>query len=95
MGIAQEHAFDYLIIAGYLRWEYNYGVIAELRKQQKKFIPVQWAILDSLIHTFCLRYGIPLKFERTRPMSDFVSFLIEHKNDPPLSETILKGKPPG
>lgn len=81
LSIAQEHDFDYLIIAGYLT-EYNYNVIAELQKKQKKFIPVQWAILDFLIAGFCRRYKIPLKFDRTLPMSDFTDFLIAHKNDP-------------
>lgn len=73
--IAQDQSFDYLIIAGYLKKEYNYSVIAELQQQQKEFIPVQWAILDSLINGFCQHYGILLKFERTRPMADFVRFL--------------------
>ncbi|MEL7658854.1 MAG: hypothetical protein AAGU75_23430, partial [Bacillota bacterium] len=73
------HSFDYLIIAGYLKSEYNYGVIAELQKQRKKFLPVQWAILDELIFTFCQRYKIPLKFERTLPMANFVSYLEQVK----------------
>lgn len=82
LSIAQKHAFDYLIIAGYLKIEYNYRVIAELQKQQKEFVPVQWAMLDPLITTFCQRYKIPLKFERTLPLDDFVSFLNEHKTTP-------------
>ncbi|HML37939.1 MAG TPA: hypothetical protein PKA19_11055 [Bacillota bacterium] len=76
--IAQEHSFDYLIIAGYLRVEHTYGVIAELQREGKEFLTVQWAILDSLISDFCQRYGISLKFERTRPMEDFVKFLDVH-----------------
>ncbi len=80
--IAKYHSFDYLIIAGYLKREYTYGVIVELQQQQKEFLPVQWAILDSLINGFCQRYRISLKFERTRPMADFVSFLDAHKDDP-------------
>ena len=79
--LAQNHSFDYLIIAGYLQAERTYHVIAELQKQEKEFLPVQWAMLDPLITTFCQRYGIPLKFERTLPMVDFVSFLNAHKND--------------
>ncbi len=82
LSIAKDHYFDYLIIVGYLKMEYTYEVIAELQKQQKEFLPVQWAILDSLIFTFCQRYKIPLKFERTLPITDFVSFLVSHKNDP-------------
>lgn len=78
--IAKDHSFDYLVIVGYLKMEYTYDVIAELQKQQKEFLPVQWAILDSLIATFCQRYQIPLKFERTLPMADFVSFLNAHKS---------------
>ncbi|HVI40989.1 MAG TPA: hypothetical protein VM577_10035 [Anaerovoracaceae bacterium] len=82
LSIAHDHSFDYLIIVGYLKMEYTYEVIAELQKQQKEFLPVQWAILDSLIVTFCQRYKIPLKFERTLPITDFVSFLVAHKSDP-------------
>ncbi len=82
LGIARENTFDYLIIAGYLRVEYSYGVISELQKQEKKFLPVQWSMLDSLISLFCQRYKIPLKFERTRSMEEFVRFLEEHITDP-------------
>lgn len=81
LGIAQAHSFDYLIIAGYLKTEYTYGVIAELQKQRKDFLAVHWAMLDPLIAGFCRRYRIPLKFDRTLPMSDFVGFLHAHKND--------------
>ena len=80
--IAESSTFDYLIIAGYLKAEYTYGVISELQKQQKKFLAVQWSMLDSLISAFCQQYKIPLKFERTRSMEDFVTFLREHINDP-------------
>ena len=86
LSIAKDHSFDYLVIVGYLKMEYTYNVIAELQKQQKEFLPVQWAILDSLITTFCQRYKIPLKFERTLPITDFVSFLLAHKNDPKIEE---------
>ncbi len=82
LNIARSSAFDYLIIAGYLKAECNYDIIAELQEQQKEFLPVHWAILDSLIVHFCLYYNIPLKFERTLPMADFVGFLDAHKNDP-------------
>jgi len=80
LSIAKDHSFDYLVIVGYLKMEYTYNVIVELQKQQKEFLPVQWAILDTLITTFCQRYQIPLKFERTLPMADFVSFLNAHKS---------------
>lgn len=80
LSIAKDHSFDYLIIVGYLKKEYTYEVIAELQKLQRNFLPVQWAILDSLIFTFCQRYNIPLKFERTLPITDFVNFLVSHKN---------------
>lgn len=79
--IAEYRNFDYLIIAGYLKNETNYHVIAELRKKFKRFQPVQWAINDSLINIFCLRYKIPLKFERTRPIEEFADFLKNHKYD--------------
>ncbi|MDF2654872.1 MAG: hypothetical protein K0R19_1346 [Bacillota bacterium] len=80
--IAEDRNFDYLIIAGYLKNETNYHVIAELRNEFKRFHPVQWAMVDSLINIFCLRYQIPLKFERTLPMDEFADFLRTHKNDP-------------
>lgn len=82
--IAKKEDFDYLIIAGYLKNETNYRVIEELRKRHKRFLTVQWAIVDSLINIFCSRYKIPLKFERTLPMEQFVDFLRAHKNDPLL-----------
>jgi hypothetical protein len=80
LAIAQEAAFDYLIIAGYLRSEHNYGVIAELQRQQMEFQTVHWAMLDPLIAAFCSRYEIPLQFERTLPLEDFVRFLDAHHN---------------
>ncbi len=82
MEIAQKSSFDYLIIAGYLKTQYTYGVIEELRKQRRCFLAVQWAMLDSLINGFCLSYKIPLKFERTLPFEEFVRFLKIHRNDP-------------
>jgi len=81
LNIAEDYSFDFLIIVGYLKFEYNYRVIAELQKRQKRFQPVQWAILDELICIFCQRYKIPLTFERTRPMLDFIDFLDEHRNE--------------
>jgi hypothetical protein len=84
LNIARGCSFDYLIIVGYLKSEYNYSVISELQEQQKKFLPVQWAILDGLIFTFCHRYNIQLKFERTLPMADFVSYLWYNKEKPRL-----------
>ena len=82
MEIAQKSSFDYLIIAGYLKTQYTYGVIEELRKQRRCFLAVQWAMLDSLINGFCHSYKIPLKFERTLPLEEFVRFLKIHRNDP-------------
>lgn len=77
----ESQSFDYLIIAGYLNDTKNYEVIEELRHQYKTFIPIQWAILDSLITSYCFQYRIPLKFDRTLPLNDFVLFLQEHKDD--------------
>ncbi len=82
INLVQDCSFDYLIIAGYLKVERTYEVIAELQKQQKEFLTVQWAMIDSLITGFCQHYKIPLKFERTLPMPEFISFLNTHKNDP-------------
>ncbi|QOX63800.1 hypothetical protein FRZ06_10800 [Anoxybacterium hadale] len=84
MEFASNSDFDYLIIAGYLKNETNYRVIEDLRKRHKRFITVQWAMVDSLINIFCSRYKIPLKFERTLPMELFVDFLRAHRNDPLL-----------
>lgn len=77
----ESQPIDYLIIAGYLNDTRNYEVIEELRHQYKPFIPIQWAILDSLITSYCFQYRIPLKFDRTLPLNDFVMFLEEHKED--------------
>lgn len=77
----ESQSIDYLIIAGYLNDTKNYEVIEELRHQYKTFIPIQWAILDSLITSYCFQYRIPLKFDRTLPLDDFVEFLQEHKDD--------------
>lgn len=78
LDVARNHSFDYLIIAGYLKAERTYSVIEELQKQQKKFLTVHWAILDALIFSFCQRYKIPLQFERSLPLEDFVGFLMDH-----------------
>lgn len=71
-----EH-IDFLIIAGYLKDTNNYGVIHELNNRKLPVVPVIWAILDALIISHCNLYRIPLRFERTLPMSDFVTFLKE------------------
>lgn len=78
---AEEQTIDYLIIAGYLKDISNYEVIEELRNQHKSFIPIHWAMLDSLITSYCFQYQIPLKFDRTLPMTDFAAYLQEHKDD--------------
>lgn len=77
--IAKNQDFEYLIIVGYLKNEKNYTVIEELEKMNKNFLTVQWSMIDSLIISFCLRYKIPLRFERTLPLDDFADFLMEHK----------------
>lgn len=82
LSIAEYNFFDYLIIAGYLKDETTYDVIAELQKRGKNFLVVQWSMIDSLITNLCLRYKIPLKFERTFPVEDIVRFLEVHKDDP-------------
>lgn len=82
LNIAKHNCFDYLIIAGYLKDERTYGVITEVQNLNKKFLVVHWSMLDSLINRFCLLYKIPLKFERTLPVEDFISFLDAHNNDP-------------
>lgn len=79
LSIARNHNFEYLIIAGYLKDERNYTLIEELKKMHKNFLTVQWSMIDSLIISFCIRYKIPLKFERTLPLDDFADFLMQHK----------------
>ncbi|GEM_PF-2464020 len=69
---------DFLIIAGYLKMQQGYQVIAEYKKRNISFIAVHWAILDSLITYYCKMYDIPLQFERTLPISEFVAFLKYH-----------------
>lgn len=81
LSIAKEQSFHYLIIAGYLKDLTLYDAIRELYQQHTCFIPVHWALLDPLIHHLCFRYKIPLKFERSLPVKDFVTFLTMHKND--------------
>lgn len=71
---------DFLIIVGYLEERQNYGIIEEFKTRKNYCIPVQWAILDGLIKMYCSQYRIPLQFERTLPMSDFVLFLEQHHN---------------
>jgi hypothetical protein len=66
---------DFLIIAGYLKNRQNYGIIEECRNRRLYAIPVIWAMQDSLISSHCSMYRIPLRFERTLPMCDFMLFL--------------------
>ena len=79
---SKEHALmfcderiDFLIIAGYLKDQQNYGVIEECRNRRLYAIPVIWAMQDALISGHCSMYRIPLRFERTLPMCDFMLFL--------------------
>lgn len=70
---------DFLIIVGYLKDRNNYGVIEECRSRRLPTIAVQWAMLDALISDYCRTYKIPLRFERTLPMDEFVLFLWQHR----------------
>ncbi len=74
-----DQAIDFLIIAGYLRNEESYDIIKEYRNRRKIFYTVHWAMLDSLISGLCSRYEIPLRFERTLPISEFTAFLQQHR----------------
>lgn len=80
--ILKSQTLDYLIIAGYLKDWSNYSIIEHLQSLQYSFHIVHWAILDSLINTICMKYKIPLKFDRTLPLIEFIQFLKEHVNDP-------------
>jgi hypothetical protein len=75
MLLAKNQSVDFLIIAGYLRNESSYGVIGDLFEQQKNYVPVHWAMLDSLIFALCQKYKIPLMFDRTLPKADFIDYL--------------------
>lgn len=74
-----DEQIDFLIIAGYLKDESNYRIIKECRSRRLPTIAVQWAMLDSLISDYCRKYEIPLRFERTLPMDEFVLFLWQHR----------------
>jgi hypothetical protein len=74
-----DERIDFLIIAGYLKDRNNYGVIEECRSRRLPAIAVQWAMLDALISDYCRTYKIPLRFERTLPMDEFVLFLWRHR----------------
>lgn len=69
---------DYLIIAGFLLNESSYGIIEDYNELHKNFTAVHWAMLDQLISILCWKYKIPLKFERTLPMSEFTAFLQQY-----------------
>jgi hypothetical protein len=71
---------NFLIIAGYLNDQQNYKVIEEYENRGIPITVVHWAMLDSLIADYCINYGIPLQFERTLPMSNFVLFLKRHNS---------------
>ncbi|WP_027399225.1 hypothetical protein [Anaerovorax odorimutans] len=73
--------FDFLVIVGYLKNRNSYEIIEESKKYKASFIAVHWAILDEIISKYCRIYKIPLLFERTLPMSEFLSFLKLHRND--------------
>ena len=75
-----DERIDFLIIAGYLKNRQNYGIIEECRNRRLPVIAVQWAMLDSLISDYCRTYKIPLRFERTLPMDEFVLFLWQHRH---------------
>lgn len=74
-----DERIDFLIIAGYLKNRQNYGIIEECRNRRLPVIAVQWAMLDSLISDYCRTYKIPLRFERTLPMDEFILFLRQHR----------------
>lgn len=71
----------YIIIVGYLSDVKLYEELRDLREVNQRITTVQWAMLDSLISTYCCEYRIPLKFERTLPVESFVEFLEKHKDD--------------
>ena len=65
---------DYLIIVGYLKESSTYEVVEELKKEIS-FKPVQWAILDAVIGSYCSQFNISLRFDRRLPYEEFVEFL--------------------
>lgn len=74
-----DERIDFLIIAGYLKKQNNYSIVEEFRSRSLPAIAVHWAMLDDLISDYCKTYKIPLKFERTLPMDEFVLFLWQHR----------------
>jgi hypothetical protein len=74
-----DERINFLIIVGYLENKYNYGIIEEFKERKLSCIPVQWAILDGLIEIYCKQFRIPLQFDRTLPMSEFVKYLEENR----------------
>ncbi|ROR23958.1 hypothetical protein EDD66_11289 [Mobilisporobacter senegalensis] len=89
-----DQAIDFLIVAGYLKNQQNYEIISEYRKRNKTFIALHWAMLDSLIYGYCAKYKIPLKFERTSPMSDFAAYLHKHCPVPTVTPDKINRKVP-
>lgn len=79
MQLAENQPIDYLIIVGYLKDKHSYDIVKELW-EEKSCISVHWAMLDALIIKLCSRYKIPLMFDRTLPIADFITYLLEHKN---------------
>ncbi|EMS72631.1 hypothetical protein [Ruminiclostridium cellobioparum] len=74
-----DERIDFLIIAGYLKNQINYGVIKECGNRGFPAVAVHWAMLDDLISGYCRTYKIPLQFERTLPMDEFVLFLWQNR----------------
>lgn len=89
-----DEKIDFLIIVGYLKDRQNYEIIEEFKARKNSCIPVQWALLDGLIKIYCNQYKIPLQFERTLPLSDFVAFLEQNRPlDTPTEEIEEDCKP--
>jgi len=97
MQLAENMPVDYLIIAGYLKNIHSYDIVHELW-EEKSCISVHWAMLDTLIIKLCSKYKIPLMFDRTLPIADFITYLKAHKNDKsmyteePLNSSTLKSE---
>lgn len=70
-----DERIDFIIIVGYLKDHKNYEIVSDCIIRRLPTIAIQWAMLDALIISYCSIYKIPLRFERTLPLYDFVLFL--------------------
>ena len=70
-----EKPFDFLVIVGYLDYEFNYEV-KELFEIRNKFSSVIiYAMLDSVITYACSKYKIKWSFDRCKPIAGLIEYM--------------------